>query len=106
MPTIDFFDREVRSAQDRFNQTFGKLVVCNIRTRQLVILSIIRMGTLARKINAADVKDQVRDKIRTFMETKNRLKSYFDSAEEALTNPNKGGNHVECTIKRQTGKNP
>ena len=104
MPTIDFFDREVRSAQDRFNQTFGKLKMCNIRTRQLVILSIVRLGTLARKINAADDKDAVRDKIRTFMDTKNRLQGYFDAAEEALTNLNKrGGNHVECTDKEQTG---
>jgi hypothetical protein len=102
MPTIDFFDREVRSAQERFNQTFGRLAVCNIRTRQLVILSIVRLGTLARKINAND-KDAVRDKIRTFMETKNRLQGYFNAAEIALTNPNIGGNHVECTDKEQTG---
>lgn len=94
MPTIDFFDREVRSAQDRFNETFGKLKVCNIRTRQLVILSIIRLGTLARKINAND-KAQVQDKIRTFMETKNRLQGYFDAAEEALVNPENGAHQRE-----------
>ena len=105
MPTIDFFDREVRSAQDRFNETFGKLKICNIRTRQIVILSIVHLGTLARKINTND-KAQVRDKIRTFMETKNRLQGYFNAAEEALTNPNKGGNHVECTDKEQTGYDP
>ena len=87
MPTIDFFDREVRSAQDRFNETFGKLVVCNIRTRQLVILSIVRMGLLARKINTEYQGEERRDKIRTFMEIKTILQGYFNAAEAALQSP-------------------
>lgn len=87
MPTIDFFDREVRSAQDRFNETFGRLVVCNIRTRQLVILSIVRMGLLARKINTEYQDQERRDKIRTFMQIKTRLQDYFNATEAALPNP-------------------
>ncbi len=88
MPTIDFFDREVRSAQDRFNETFGRLAVCNIRTRQLVILSIVHMGLLARKINKTDHNDKERrDRIRTFMQIKTRLQDYFNAAEAALPNP-------------------
>jgi len=67
---IDFFESEVRKAQNRFNETFGTELVCNVNLRQSVILAICFMGNASKKIKAANNKDQVRSLIKKFMKTK------------------------------------
>jgi len=83
---IDFFDKEIKSAQDRFNQTFGKMIVCNIKTRQLVMLTILQMARLGKRIMIAKSKDDVRDDIQKFMSRKTTLSSIFELAETERRN--------------------
>ena len=40
---IDFFEKEVSKVRERFNQTYGVMVVCNLNHRQAAILSIINL---------------------------------------------------------------
>ena len=79
---IDFFEKELNTVQERFNQTFGKQTVCNIEARCRVILWIIRMNLLHRKItNVACTKD-AKGEIQMFVKTKNVLNTIFCEAEK------------------------
>ena len=77
---IDFFEREVTKTQDRFNETFGQLEVCDIKTRQAVILSIISLARLAKKIRVSRDKKM----IQKFMRTKTALNGVFDPIEHSI----------------------
>jgi len=46
---IDFFEKEVKKAQDRFNTIYGDLLVCDIRVRQRLIITICWMKVLKKK---------------------------------------------------------
>ena len=103
---INFFDAEVKKCQDRFNETFGVMVVCNIQTRQRVILAIVNMGRLAKKIGAAHTKDEVRDEIKRFVKSRDVLKTYFDDAQKLIESKAKEKSWSNCTgtaTKKKTG---
>ena len=91
---VDFFATELARIQDRFNQTFGNTIVCNIQTRQQTILAIIGMSLAKRKIEKAETKDAVRHDIRRFIRTQQILNQIFDDI--------KRSNHVERTDQRKT----
>jgi hypothetical protein len=82
---IDFFDREVTRLQDKFNETFGKRVVCNIRTRNAAMISIVGIGLLARKINKSADKKAVRQEIQEFMSRKKIIDRFFERNINPLT---------------------
>ena len=42
MTTIDFFEKEVKRLQERFNATFGQAKTVNVTVRYLAILAICR----------------------------------------------------------------
>ena len=92
---IDFFQSELYKIQDRFNQTFGKLVVCNVNTRMRVMLAIIFLGILERKIMAKNDRDD----IKRFIRTKDTLNKFFDHFERR-------SDHVEHTNKTKAGADP
>ena len=79
---IDFFEKELITVRERFNQTFGKQTVCNLETRYRVIISIIHMGLLSDKINKVRDKSMVRDDIRLFIRIRNVLMTIFNNAEK------------------------
>ena len=79
---IDFFEKELTTVRERFNQTFGKQTVCNLETRCRVIISIIHMGLLSDKIMKAVEKSMVRDDIRMFIRIRNTLMNIFNNAEK------------------------
>ena len=79
---IDFFEKELFAVRERFNQTFGKQIVCNLKTRYRVTFAIIHMGMLAKKIARTKNKSGVRGDIRMFIRIKNTLMTIFSTAEE------------------------
>ena len=78
---VNFFEKEVTRAQDKFNQTFGMLETGDIKLRQSAILKICGLGCLKNKIVKAADKDQVRGEICKFMEIRNILNNVFNSIE-------------------------
>lgn len=78
---INYFEKELNKIQKHFNQTFGQLIVCDLKLRQQVILAIIAMERLNRKIRSARNKDQVRYEIQRFMKTKMILQTIFHQIE-------------------------
>ena len=81
---IQFFTNELYKVYDRFNQTFGKLIVFNVTTRQRMVLSIVSLGMLEKKIIAEKNKDLVRNEIQRFVRTRNILNRYFDEVERKM----------------------
>jgi len=81
---IDLFEKEVKIAQLRFNETFGAMNVCNIKTRQQAILTIIGMANLAHKIKEERGKNVVKNRIETFHRKRNYLNEIFNAIEEHL----------------------
>ena len=79
---IYFFQSEFKKIQKRFNETFGRETVCDIKLRQSVILAICWMGVLKRKIHQAPDKDLVREEIQKFMKAKKILHNLFDQFEK------------------------
>ena len=79
---VDFFEKEVTRAQDKFNQTFGMLETGDIKLRQSAILNICGLGCLRNKIVKAADKDQVRDEICSFMKIRGILNNVFNTIED------------------------
>ena len=80
--SVDFFEKEVTRAQQKFNQTFGMLKTSDIKLRQSVILKICGLGCLKNKIVKATDRNQVRDEICNFMEIRDILNNVFNSIED------------------------
>ena len=78
---IDFFEKEVSSAQRRFNETFGELPVCNLKLRQSVIVSICLMGRTGEKIQKSKNENEKKELIRKFMRIRNALNGRFTEIE-------------------------
>ena len=89
---VDFFEKELKGAQNRFNKIFGDLVVCNIKTRQMLILAICGMGLMKTKIDNAHEKEAVREEIKKFVRYRNVINDTFNKIETQLQERRKHGN--------------
>ena len=78
---IDFFEKEVKKVQQRFNETFGVMTVCDLKLRQSAILTLIELCRLSEKIMSNN-KDKVRDEIKKFMRAKSVLGNLFDQIDK------------------------
>ena len=94
---IDFFEKEVKKARERFNQTFGRMTVCDIKLRQSTILAICFLGNLSSKIREAEAKDMVREDIKKFMRARNALNNTFTAVEDYRKERRVHGNSVNQT---------
>jgi len=79
---VNYFEKELIKVRERFNQTFGKQIVSDLRTRAQVIIAIIHMGLLSDKIMKAKDKEMVRDDIRMFIRKRNTLTTIFNNVEK------------------------
>jgi len=80
--TIDFFEKELKKVQRRFNETFGIQEVCDLKLRQSVILAICFLGRACYTIKKAEKKEDVRDDIKTFMKNRSVLNDLFNRCEQ------------------------
>ena len=95
---IDFFEKEVKRSQTRFNETFGIMTVCNVETRQRAILAIIFLNRLKDKIKTADGHDKAREEIKKFVRTRDILNRIFNQIETHLSEERK--RHAKKTTLR------
>lgn len=91
---VDFFETELEKVRVGFNETFGRMIVCNLKTRQSVMLAIVSMGLLHKKISGAHSRDEVRSDIQKFVRIRNTLTNLFNQMR-------KEKNHVERTEQRE-----
>ena len=107
---IEFYEKEIMNAREKFNQTFGMLTVCDLRLRQSAILAISFMGTLGKKIMEANNKDDIKAEIQKFMKTKEILSNLFAKIEEHQkerrnnVNTNRARSHSDgrSTVQRES----
>ena len=81
---VDFFKKELDKVQDRFNQTFGIMPLCDLKLRQSVIFTICHMGCLAKEMAETKSRDHPHNKIARFMQGRNALNRIFDQLEKHL----------------------
>ena len=96
---INFFQKEVKKVQDRFNDTFGETQVVNLSARFNVIFSIIHLGLIAKEINKQSIKQNGKkdiEKVREFMRTKEILNNAFDNFEANLKQTQQGKENESC----------
>ena len=79
---IDYFEKELKTTQQRFNQTFGMLDVYDLKSRRSTILAIVSLGLIACRIKRTKDKDDVRGEIKRFMRTKTVLDGVFKQIEK------------------------
>ncbi len=79
---VNFFEREVKKVQKRFNETVGRLAVCNLDVRYSAIFSICWLGILSRKINRAKDKEKAKDNISEFVKIRDVLNNVFNLIEK------------------------
>jgi hypothetical protein len=79
---IDFFAREVKQIQKRFNETCGRQTVCNLDLRYAAILSICRLGILSRAIRRTTATAQEQERINEFVKIRDALNTLFDLIEK------------------------
>ncbi len=75
---IDFFEKEAKKAQKRFNQFFGTQVICNIEERQTLILAVCWLSVLNRRIKENAENTEL---LKEFINNRNKLNQYFDRKE-------------------------
>jgi hypothetical protein len=88
---MNFFEKEIKTVQERFNQTFGVLNVCDLKARRMAMLKIIRMGILREAIMQSKNKDDVMEERSKFVKARNWLNNIFSQIENEL---NQRKNHV------------
>lgn len=74
---VNYFENELHKAQQRFNETFGRQTICNLKTRRFTMLAITAMGRNAEKIVEAKDKTCVRYEIARFNKARTRLEKLF-----------------------------
>lgn len=97
----NFYQKELRKTQDRFNETFGVMTVCNLKTRQIVILSIISLGRLCEKIQAGGERDL--HNVREFMRTRDAINKIFEQIERGRHEKHKDSKKHEPGSRRMHG---
>ena len=81
MTAIDFFEKEVKRLQERFNGTFGQEPTVNMRARHLAILAICRAGILARSVRETSDEKRIGELTREFCNVREALNMCFDLIE-------------------------
>ena len=81
MTAIDFFEKEVKRLQERFNATFGQERTVNMRSRYLAILAVCRAGILARSVREMSDEKRIGEMTREFCNVREVLNRFFDLIE-------------------------
>ena len=83
---LKYFDKETQKARERFNQTFGRLVVCDARLRQAAIVSVGLLGCSQKRLQASLKGSVLRAEVCRFMRIRKALEGVFDLVEEQINN--------------------
>ena len=96
MTAIDFFEKEVKRLQERFNTAFGQAKTVNMMARSLTILTICRVDLLARSARETSDEKRMGELTREFCHVREVLNRFFDLIE---SEPERRG-HGQTTNKR------
>ena len=81
MTAIDFFEKEVKRLQERFNATFGQEPTMNMRARYLAILAVCWADILARSVRETSDEKRIGELTREFCNVREALNMCFDLIE-------------------------
>ena len=92
MPTIDFFEKEVKRLQERFNETIGQERTMNMGARYLAILAICRSDILARSVRETSDEKRIAEMTREFCSIRRVMNQLFDLIESQQERRRHDGN--------------
>jgi hypothetical protein len=75
---IDFFEKEMKRLQERFNTTFGQAKTVNMMARSLTVLAISWAEVLARTIRVTSDEKRIGEMTREFCRVREGLNKFFD----------------------------
>jgi hypothetical protein len=78
VPTIDFFEKEVKRLRERFNATFGQAKTVNMKARSLTIMAISWVDFLARTIRETSDEKRIGEMTREFCKIREAMNKFFD----------------------------
>jgi hypothetical protein len=78
---IDFFEKEVKGLQERFNATIGQERTTSMRARYLAILAVCRAGIIARSVRETSDEKRIGEMTREFCNIREVLNKFFDLSE-------------------------
>jgi hypothetical protein len=84
--TLKYFDKETQKARQRFNQTFGRLAICDAKLRQAAIVGVGLLGCSRNRLQASLKGIVLRAEVRRFMRIRKALENVFDLVEEQIDN--------------------
>ena len=84
--TLKYFDKETQKARQRFNQTFGRLAICDARLRQAAIVGVCLLGCSRKRLQALPQGSVLRAEVCRFMRIRKALEGVFDLVEEQINN--------------------
>ena len=79
--TIDFFEKEVKRLQDRFNENLGKAKTVNMGVRTLAILAICRADIITKSIRETSDEKRTGEMTREFCRIRVVMNGLFDLME-------------------------
>ena len=81
MPTIDFFEKEVKRLQERFNETLGQAKNVNVTVRYAALLAICRIDLIARSIRVTSDEQTKAQMTKELCKQREGMNRFFDLIE-------------------------
>jgi hypothetical protein len=78
---IDFYAKEVEKLSTRFDEVYGNQAVCDLRARYSAILTICRIGIIARSVRNNTDEKLLGELTREFSQLRDVLNQFFDRLE-------------------------
>lgn len=97
-----YFEKEIRKARQRFNQTFGCLTVCDLKLRQSAIVGVSLLGLAQQRMQEKSGAALQTD-ICKFMRIRNALNRVFDQIESELNQRRQKHERPQTAIHTKTG---
>ena len=73
-----YFEKEVQKARQRFNQTFGRLTVCDLKLRQTALVGVSLLGLAQQRIQNR-TGEALQTDICKFMRIRKGVECHFQS---------------------------
>ena len=83
---LKYFDKETQKARERFNQTFGRQAICDVKLRQAAIVSVGLLGCSRKRLQSSPKGSVLRAEVCRFMRIRKALEGVFNLVEEHINN--------------------
>lgn len=95
----DFLERETQKARERFNQTFGRMTVCDLKLRHTAIICVCMLGIITKRVRKAALGEPLKADVRKFMRARQALNKVFTQLERTQLKQHQSKRQRGCRAK-------